>query len=142
MVLREECTERADRVGRLYDRHMFPFKSELDDLFRNDRSAWWKILCGVGVGALLGAKAAAVDGNGGNAPALESLTLTALLSGFVGGVAVAFCLMRDVVMERIKARRPVNPLLRAYLAAGLFSVIAWFVTIIGGTWFYFAFIHR
>lgn len=106
-----------------------PFENELNELFRSNRSVWWKMAIAVVVGLVLGAKFCIVqpafDKEG--IPIWVRLIMVACC-GTIGPVAVVFLLLKDVVDRRIENFEPVNPLLRIYLSSGVFTVIAWIIT--------------
>lgn len=114
-----------------------PFQRELADLFESDRSIVWKLLGGAVVGVLVCAR-----GFGRQPPGAGGLTVPvkiALACGFavVGVLVVLLLSFRDVVVRRVDAGKPVNPLLKAYfgrgngcLMIGLWCITVIFVTMI------------
>lgn len=93
-----------------------PFRRELDDLFRSDRSLWWKIGGGALVGLLIGGSSLAKE----EANPKISTTTALMLSGFLavaGGLIALVLALKDVVRRRYENGQPVNPLLRFCLAS-------------------------
>jgi len=106
---------------------MFPFQDELNDLFRQNRSIWWKMLGGAAATpiALLVAgirQPPTVD--------LSPATIViALVVAAVIGAGLAILLsLKDVVVRRQAAGQRVSWLLQVYFAKGRMSLLVWGVT--------------
>jgi hypothetical protein len=112
---------------------MVPFKRELDDLFAADKSVVLKLLGGAFVGVVVSLRAVLKDAKGGAAPFSLPVKITIVaLAALTGMFVVLMLLFRDVVVRRVNAGKPVNPLLRAYFGRGngCLMIALWFFTVI------------
>jgi hypothetical protein len=111
----------------------FPFQRELNDLFASDKSVVWKLLGGAFAGVVVSLRAVLKDAKGGAAPFSLPVKITIVgLAALTGMFVVLMLLFRDVVLRRLDAGKPVNPLLRAYFGRGngCLMVALWFITVI------------
>jgi hypothetical protein len=116
---------RAESIVRL------PFRKEIDETFRSDRSAWIKMAAAALVAdfaLVLGAwKMRAEDVSIDEF--LGSLNLGILAVTAVAGAGTALLLsMKDVIRRRMDRGDSVNFLLRLYLGMGVRSLVAWLPT--------------
>jgi len=110
-----------------------PFRDELNEAYRTDRSIWMKIGGGAAVGAILGIASCVRDRLGGGGQFdIESFAGVMLITGAaaIGAAAGLMLALKDVVQRRIGSGRHVNPLLRTYFGLGVVSLIVWFITAI------------
>src|SRR5260221_298920 len=92
-----------------------PFIRELNDLFKSDRHAVWKLLGGGFVGALVGSRAAS-DANP-KSSATEKVVFTIIVAA-VAMIVVGAFLLRDITKKRRADGLPVNQMLIWYLCNG------------------------
>jgi hypothetical protein len=57
-----------------------------------------------------------------------------------GGFAGLLLGLADTVRRRVAGREPVNPILRAYFARGVWSIVLWFPTVILAVFFVMIFV--
>ncbi len=108
-----------------------PFRGELDETFRSDRSVWIKMAA-----AALVADFCAVLGlwkmRTNDVPIddfLKSLNLGILAIVAVAGAGTSLLLsLKDVIRRRIDRGDSVNFFLKLYLGMGVWSLVAWFPT--------------
>lgn len=108
------------------------FREQLDAVFREDGKLYWKLLAAVAVGVGVGLK---LWYRYMNVPNVEAPIGCVCFTGATTAVSVFAVLalsLKDVVQRRIDEGRPVNLLLRCYLASGVLSLGLWIVTVILG----------
>jgi hypothetical protein len=108
-----------------------PFSGELDDLFQQDRRIWLKVLGGGFVGAIASLGGLRRLPEKDLAPVVVACLVTVFTIGGAG--AVLALSLKDIVRRRIDDGKPVNVVLRAYLAGGVWSLLLWFITVLVGT---------
>jgi hypothetical protein len=107
-----------------------PFQRKLDDLFRNDRSIWLKIGGGVLVALYVTVQSILRQGKVADRSIVWRVSIISLLVAVAGGGLISFLLtMKDRMKQRLANGERVNPLLRAYLCMGIWSLLLWCPTI-------------
>jgi hypothetical protein len=109
----------------------FPFRRELDDLFRTDRSIWWKIVGSAFATTFVVFFSAQTAISNGPLKNELSLSLVAAIAGTTSAIGAFLALalsLKDVVERRVKRGDSVNPLLKLYLGLGFWSLVVWFPT--------------
>lgn len=110
----------------------FPFRKELEDLFRGDRSAPWKMAGAAMVTVFI----VVYGGRKAMSPSdLEALSIPGIVAvialAAIAGASLALALsLKDVVARRLAAGEPVNPILKVYFGLGLRSALIWIPTVI------------
>ena len=115
-----------------------PFHRELDDTFRGDHSLPAKMLGGALVASFVTVTAIIRGERQGTLH--SSLTTKGYVwlgvgAGVLGMGFVLILSFKDAVVRRLERGEPVAPLLRLYFGKGARSYLAWFVTILLGTFF-------
>jgi hypothetical protein len=108
-----------------------PFSRELDELFQQDRRAWLKVLGGAFVGAVLSWSMIRKQPIKDEGPFVVACMV--ILFALAGACAVLLLSLKDIVRRRVDDGKPVNLVLRAYLALGTWSLLLWFFTVLIGT---------
>jgi hypothetical protein len=107
-----------------------PFQRKLDDLFRSDRSIWLKIGGGVLVTLYVAVKSVFPQEKVADRAMVLRVSIISLLVALVCGGLISFLLtMKDRMKQRLAKGERVNPLLRAYLCMGVWSLLLWCPTI-------------
>jgi hypothetical protein len=108
---------------------LLPFKDELDDLFRSDRSIWLKGFGGAALGILVALWGLFEnDRPGGLNVVLDTIFVSG--SAVIGAAGVVLLSLKDVVARRFDNRRHVNWLLMLYFGHGPLSFFFWIVTVL------------
>jgi len=107
---------------------MIPFRKQIEEVFRSDRSIWLKMTCGAFVGAML-ALFILSHAEAGEFPLAAIVTLLVMYAAL--GAILGICLsVRDLVRRRISDGKPVSLPLRMYFNWGAVSGVIWTVTIL------------
>ena len=110
-----------------------PFHRELDEVFQSDRSIWLK-MSGCAFATVFVVITAIVRGiRDGRLNIRLSPPLIAGMAGIsaASGALLALVLsLKDVVRRRVIRGEPVNPVLKIYFGMGLWSLVAWFPTLL------------
>jgi hypothetical protein len=107
-----------------------PFKRQLDQLFRGNRSIWLKVGGGVLVALYLTLQSFLRNAKGVDRATIVRVTSIGLVVAVVAGALIALLLaMKDRMKERLARGEKVNLLARAYLGMGIWSLLLWCPTI-------------
>jgi hypothetical protein len=107
-----------------------PFRRKLDETFRGDRSTWLKVGGGVFVALFVTFESVVRQEMVADRATMWRVTLIALLVAALSGGLIAFFLtMKDQVKRRLLRGERVNPLIRAYLGMGIWSLLLWCPTV-------------
>jgi drug/metabolite transporter (DMT)-like permease len=107
-----------------------PFQRTLDDVFRSDRSIWLKIGGGVLVALYVTFQSILRQGKVADRSIVWRVSIISLLVAVACGGLISFLLtMKDRMKQRLAKGERVNPLLRAYLCMGFWSLLLWCPTI-------------
>jgi hypothetical protein len=111
----------------------FPFRSELNETFRHDRSLWGKVAGGAFATTLAVLFGALHATRSGDIPLEFTPTLVSILtlgSAFLGAFLGLALSLKDTVQRRIEKKQRVSLLLRVYFGIGIWSLAAWFPTML------------
>jgi hypothetical protein len=112
---------------------MLPFKEEFDDLFREDRSIWWKILGGAAAAALAVLLAVWRGANREQGKATfgpAAIAVIVVVAAFLGALVAVLLSLKDVVRRRMDSGQRVSRLLRVYFGGGAVSLMVWVLTVL------------
>jgi len=109
----------------------FPFRDEFTDLFRHNRSIWWKMAGGAAATTLLVISSSErtlsrQQGRVTLAPGTIAIILVA--AAILGACAAILLSLKDVVERRQATGQRVNWLLQVYFGKGLASLLLCAVT--------------
>jgi ABC-type Fe3+-siderophore transport system permease subunit len=107
-----------------------PFHRKFDEVFRGERSTWLKAVCGVIVAVYITGSVFLRQEKRGDRATYWRVAIIGVVFAAVAGGLIAFMLqMKDRVKQKMAKGERVNPLARAYLGWGIWSLLLWCPTI-------------